>query len=65
LEKEIKKHALAFETRKIYPEEIDSKNQEGVNLNELESRVITEIILKLIDFEKNSQKIKENKNTPT
>ncbi|HOW36638.1 MAG TPA: ribonuclease HII [Candidatus Pacearchaeota archaeon] len=56
LEKEIKKRAFAFETRKVYPEEIDRKNQEGVNLNELESRVITEVILKLVD----SEKIKDN-----
>jgi len=56
LEKEIKKHALAFKTRKIYPEEIDLKNQEGVNLNELESRVIIEVIANLCE----SPEIKEN-----
>lgn len=50
LETQIKSKALTCETRKIYPEEIDAKNQEGVNLNELESRVIADLIKKLLDF---------------
>lgn len=49
LEAQIKKQAIACETHKLYPLEIDTKNQEGVNLNELESRVIADLIEKLVD----------------
>lgn len=47
LEKEIKEKAEAFQVSICYPDEIESKNKEGMKLNELEAIHFAEIINKI------------------
>ncbi len=46
-EKQIKESAKAYDTIILYPKEIDSKNAEGIKLNELEAITFAKIINKL------------------
>ena len=54
-EKQIKEKSEAYETVLLHPEEIDSKNAEGIKLNELEAIASAKIINKL---NKGDEKIK-------
>jgi ribonuclease HII len=47
LEAKIKEMAETFEVTLAYPEEIDSKNKEGINLNALEAIKMAEVINKI------------------
>ncbi len=44
---EIKKRATAYEIQKVFPDEIDSSQEKGTKLNELEAMKIAKIINKL------------------